>query len=116
MVLGAQAPGRVGRRRISCRKGHTRVCPFRRSGRLTAARGDTRYGSPIVLDNLAIERLIDGAGYSPEASVAVGVRLPDATVLLARGAGQPLFDCESVAYSGSLSKQLTGAVVLPIRV
>ena len=27
MVLGARAPGRVGRRRISCRKGHTRGGP-----------------------------------------------------------------------------------------
>src|SRR6476620_10865471 len=32
MVLGAKAPGRVGRRRIRLRKGHTRVWPFLRSG------------------------------------------------------------------------------------
>ncbi len=62
-----------------------------------------------MLDNLEIERLIDAAGYSAEASVAVGVRLPDSRVLVARGANDGGFGCDSLGYSGSLSKQVTGA-------
>ena len=63
----------------------------------------------MVLDEPEIERLIDAAGYGPEAWVAVGVRLHAATLLVGRGTATEGFDCDSLAYSGSLTKQVTGA-------
>ena len=49
------------------------------------------------------ERLIAAAGYEAATPVAVGVSSPSATVLAAHG------KCDSVAYAGSLAKQVTGA-------
>jgi CubicO group peptidase (beta-lactamase class C family) len=50
-----------------------------------------------------LERLISVAGYDAATPVAVGVSSASATVLASRG------DCDSVAYAGSLAKQVTGA-------
>jgi len=50
-----------------------------------------------------LERLISAAGYDAAMPVAVGVSSASATVLASHG------DCDSVAYAGSLAKQVTGA-------
>ena len=50
-----------------------------------------------------LERLISAAGYDAATPVAVGVGSASATVLASHG------DCDSVAYAGSLAKQVTGA-------
>jgi CubicO group peptidase (beta-lactamase class C family) len=65
----------------------------------------------VTLDQAAIERLIVAAGYDPSTPVAVGVGSPATTVLAAQGASPDAarFDCDSVAYAGSLAKQVTGA-------
>jgi CubicO group peptidase (beta-lactamase class C family) len=49
-----------------------------------------------------LERLISAAGYDAATPVAVGVSSASATVLASHG------DCDSVAYAGSLAKQVTG--------
>jgi CubicO group peptidase (beta-lactamase class C family) len=65
----------------------------------------------VTLDEAAIERLIVAAGYDPATPVAVGVGSPATAVCAAQGAshGATRFDCDSVAYGGSLAKQVTGA-------
>jgi CubicO group peptidase (beta-lactamase class C family) len=50
-----------------------------------------------------LDRLISAAGYNPATPVAVGVSSASGTVLASHG------DCGSVAYAGSLAKQVTGA-------
>ena len=55
--------------------------------------------------------MIAAAGYDPATPVAVGVSEPSKTVLVAQpgDAEGREFDCDSVAYAGSLAKQITGA-------
>ena len=65
-----------------------------------------------MLDRAEIERLVRGAGYDAETRLAVGVSLPSGPpVHVAQGEGPNAtpFDAESVAYTGSLAKQVTGA-------
>jgi CubicO group peptidase (beta-lactamase class C family) len=54
-----------------------------------------------------LERLIAAAGYEPSTPLAVGVSSGGMTALAAQG--DPPMDCDSVAYAGSLAKQITGA-------
>jgi CubicO group peptidase (beta-lactamase class C family) len=54
-----------------------------------------------------LEGLIAAAGYKPSTPLSVGVSSGGTTALAAQGA--PPMDCDSVAYAGSLAKQVTGA-------
>lgn len=56
---------------------------------------------------MKLERLIAAAGYEPSTPLAVGVSSGGTTALAAQG--DPPMDCDSVAYAGSLAKQITGA-------
>ena len=65
-----------------------------------------------MLDRAEIERFIRAAGYEAKTPVAVGVSLPSGSpVLVAWGErpDAPQFDTETIAYAGSLAKQMTGA-------
>lgn len=55
--------------------------------------------------------MIASAGYDPSTPVAVGVRSASTTVLAAQGGTETgaRYSCDSVAYAGSLAKQVTGA-------
>jgi CubicO group peptidase (beta-lactamase class C family) len=65
-----------------------------------------------VLDHAEIKRFIRAAGYEAETPLAVGVSLPSGLpVFVAQGESPDarLFDAETIAYAGSLAKQMTGA-------
>jgi CubicO group peptidase (beta-lactamase class C family) len=63
-----------------------------------------------VLDRAEIERFIRTAGYEAKTPVAAGVSLPSGSrVLVAWGESPQAFDTETIAYAGSLAKQMTGA-------
>jgi CubicO group peptidase (beta-lactamase class C family) len=65
-----------------------------------------------VLDELEIERLIRAAGYDSATPVAVGVSSPSTAPVLAacrESTNGLALDCDSLAYAGSLAKQITGA-------
>ncbi|MDP9286077.1 MAG: serine hydrolase, partial [Actinomycetota bacterium] len=65
-----------------------------------------------MLDHAEIKRFIRAAGYDREDPLAVGVSLPSGLpVFVAQGESPDarLFDAETIAYAGSLAKQMTGA-------
>jgi CubicO group peptidase (beta-lactamase class C family) len=62
-----------------------------------------------VLDRAEIEQFIRAAGYEEKTAVAVGVSLPGGPPVLAASGATPDFDAETIAYAGSLAKQMTGA-------
>jgi CubicO group peptidase (beta-lactamase class C family) len=81
-----------------------------RDSRTQAISRAALYGAFVVLDELDIKRLVAAAGYEPATRVAVGVSSRSTTVFVAQaGAEARDFDCDSVAYAGSLAKQITGA-------
>lgn len=64
-----------------------------------------------MLDQTGIERQIRAAGYDSKTPVAVGVSLHSAVpVFVSHGEGaNGALDADSLAYAGSLAKQITGA-------
>jgi CubicO group peptidase (beta-lactamase class C family) len=64
----------------------------------------------VTLDGTELERLIHAAGYELTTPVAVGVGSGSTTVVATHGGSLGrTFDADSVGYSGSIAKQVTGA-------